>query len=167
MWQYRHTPDVFGIAMGYVQRLDDGNTLIGWGATNPSVTEVRPDGSMALELNLPQGVFSYRAIRYPWPPAIESVAENPETPRTYSLDQNYPNPFNPTTTIRYALLRAGQVTVSVFNTLGQQVAQIVNGQEQAGDHQVVFRGDGLASGPYFYRLSTTDFVQTRKLLLLK
>ena len=66
VWQYRNSPDIYGFAMGYVQRLENGNTLIGWGATNPSVTEVTPDGKVALEMDLPQGIWSYRAYRFPF-----------------------------------------------------------------------------------------------------
>ena len=65
VWQYRNNPDIYGFAMGYVQRLDDGSSLIGWGAANPSVTEVKPDGTVALELSLPQNVWSYRAYKLP------------------------------------------------------------------------------------------------------
>jgi hypothetical protein len=66
VWQFRNTPDNHGFAMGYVQRLDNGNTLIGWGTSNPTLTEVRPDGSKALELTLPRGIYSYRAFQFPW-----------------------------------------------------------------------------------------------------
>jgi hypothetical protein len=64
VWQYRHTPEVFSYAMGNAQRLPNGNTLIGWGAY-PLVTEVRPDGTVAFEMQLPPGVFTYRAFRLP------------------------------------------------------------------------------------------------------
>ena len=96
-----------------------------------------------------------------------SVAEQGRLPREFSLDQNYPNPFNPSTAIRYALPHTSFVTVTVYNTLGQQVAQLVNEQQQAGYHDVVFRGYGLASGVYFYRIQAGDFVASKKLLLLK
>lgn len=83
------------------------------------------------------------------------------------LMQNYPNPFNPTTTIRYALPERTQVTLSVFNTLGQQVAAPVNDTQDAGLHEVRFDGSGLASGVYFYRLSAGGFIQTNKLVILR
>ncbi|HEX7572690.1 MAG TPA: T9SS type A sorting domain-containing protein [Bacteroidota bacterium] len=88
-------------------------------------------------------------------------------PVSFSLDQNYPNPFNPTTTIRYALPARSYVTLSVFNTLGQQMATLVNDTQEAGYHEVRFDGASLASGVYFYRLKAGDFIQTRKLLLLE
>jgi hypothetical protein len=88
-------------------------------------------------------------------------------PSSYTLDQNYPNPFNPSTTIRYGLPHNSFVTVTVYNTLGQQVAQLVNEQQQRGYQDVVLRGDGMASGVYFYTLRAGDFVQTKKLVLMK
>jgi hypothetical protein len=81
--------------------------------------------------------------------------------------QNYPNPFNPSTTIRYDLPHNSFVNLTVYNKLGQQVTKLVNEQQPAGYHDVVFRGDGLASGVYFYRIQAGDFVASKKLLLLK
>jgi aminopeptidase N len=88
-------------------------------------------------------------------------------PSSYRVDQNYPNPFNPSTTIRYGLPHNSFVTVTVYNTLGQQIAQLVNEQQQTGFYDVVFRGDGLPSGVYFYTLRAGGFVQTKKLILMK
>jgi hypothetical protein len=88
-------------------------------------------------------------------------------PASYSLAQNYPNPFNPSTTIRYHLPNLSHVTLAVFNTLGQQVATLVQAQQEAGYHEVKFDGTALASGVYFYRLHARDFVATKQLLLLK
>ena len=90
-----------------------------------------------------------------------------EIPLRSELLQNYPNPFNPSTTIRYTLPHSSFVTLTVYNTLGQQAAQLVNEQQGAGDHETVFRGDGLASGVYFYRLEAGSFTSVKKLLLLR
>jgi photosystem II stability/assembly factor-like uncharacterized protein len=100
-------------------------------------------------------------------PRLTSVEKWITSPPSYILAQNYPNPFNPSTTIHYALPHTSFVTLTVYNALGQQVAQLVNEQQQAGYHDVVFRGDGLASGVYFYRIQAGDFVSVKKLLLLK
>ena len=70
VWQYRTDPDTYGFAMGSVERLANGNTVIGWGSTSPALTEVTPSGDKAEEIRLPDGVFSYRAYRYAWPPSI-------------------------------------------------------------------------------------------------
>ncbi len=66
VWQYRHDPDVYGYALGYVQRFTNGNTLIGWGAASTTLTEVKPDGSTALEMSFPRSFYSYRVYRYPF-----------------------------------------------------------------------------------------------------
>ncbi len=92
-------------------------------------------------------------------------AERP-FPSSFTLLQNYPNPFNPSTTIRFALPQRSHVTLTVFNCLGQQVATLVQGEEEAGYHQVRFDGSGLSTGVYLYRLQAGSYVQTRKLLLL-
>ena len=88
-------------------------------------------------------------------------------PKTYELGQNYPNPFNPNTTIQYALPTRRHVTLTVFNTLGQIVRELVNGDFDAGEHDVQFNGSGFSSGVYLYRMQAGDFVQTRTLILLK
>jgi photosystem II stability/assembly factor-like uncharacterized protein len=91
----------------------------------------------------------------------------PHIVRTYELSQNFPNPFNPSTTIRYGLPQRSQVTLTVFNTLGQQVAVLQNGEQEAGYHEVRLDGSGLSSGVYFYRMQAGSFVQTRKFILLR
>jgi hypothetical protein len=98
---------------------------------------------------------------------IVSVSQPPEFPKAIRLDQNYPNPFNPSTTIRYALPQRSLVTLSVFNTLGQEVATLVQGEYEADFHEVTFDASSLPSGMYFYRLRAGDFVETKKLLVLR
>jgi Carboxypeptidase regulatory-like domain/Secretion system C-terminal sorting domain len=88
-------------------------------------------------------------------------------PSEFGLSQNYPNPFNPRTTIRYEVPQKSRLTLSVYNLLGQQVSILVQGEQEAGHHEVRFDGSNLASGVYFYRLQAGSFVETKKLLLLK
>ena len=90
-------------------------------------------------------------------------------PTAFELAQNYPNPFNPSTTISYHLPSQSYVTLKVYDVLGRDVATLVEGIEQAGNHNVQWSIDNgqLSSGVYFYRLSTTNFVQTRKLVLTR
>jgi len=99
--------------------------------------------------------------------SVGIAPDNRTAPATPFLDQNYPNPFNPSTTIHYGLPQRSRVTLTVFNTLGQQVATLVEGDQEAGYHEVKFDACGLSSGVYFYRLSAGSYVQTRKLLLLR
>ena len=88
-------------------------------------------------------------------------------PALYGLTQNYPNPFNPNTTIRYGLPIASEVNLSIYNLLGEEVALLFNGNMPAGNHQVTWDASSMTSGIYFYRLQAGDFVQTRKMVLLK
>ncbi|MCC6398223.1 MAG: T9SS type A sorting domain-containing protein, partial [Bacteroidetes bacterium] len=85
----------------------------------------------------------------------------------YVLAQNYPNPFNPGTTIRYELPKPSDVRLTIFDMLGRVVSVIVDERREAGVHEVRFDASGLTSGVYLYRLQAGDFVQTRRLLLLK
>ncbi len=99
-------------------------------------------------------------------PTGVSNTEN-TTPVSFGLEQNYPNPFNPTTVIQYQLPASGQVSLKVYNMLGQTVATLVDARENAGAHSVTFDGNNLASGVYFYRLQAGGFSDVKKLLLTK
>jgi uncharacterized protein (DUF1800 family) len=88
-------------------------------------------------------------------------------PTRFELAQNYPNPFNPTTTIRYQLPTATTVKLSVFDMLGRELATLVNARQPAGMYQVNFDARGLASGVYLYRLTTPEFTETKKMMLVK
>lgn len=87
--------------------------------------------------------------------------------KSWSLSQNYPNPFNPKTTINFSLAKPGAVKLTVYNALGEKVKTLVNGELSEGNHNVQFDGNNLASGIYFYKLETTEFTSTMKMILLK
>lgn len=97
----------------------------------------------------------------------KAVEAAPEIPNQFVLDQNYPNPFNPTTVIRYGLPQKSTVTLVVYNILGEVVTELVNGEMEAGYHNVSFNASGLSSGVYFYKIRAGDFLETKKLLLVR
>jgi hypothetical protein len=96
-----------------------------------------------------------------------AVGEEVGIPNNYSLAQNYPNPFNPSTKISFELPKEGFTTLSVFNVLGQKVANLVNKNLQAGSHEFTFDASELNSGVYLYKLESGNFVKTMKMLLIK
>jgi len=103
---------------------------------------------------------------------IEETNSETVTPHAITLFQNYPNPFNATTTIRFQIRQSEQVTVTVFDILGHQISEITNRLYKAGSHQILWdgknqQGQAVASGLYIYRIEAGDFVQGKKMLLLK
>jgi hypothetical protein len=93
-------------------------------------------------------------------------------PKEYALFQNYPNPFNPSTTIKYSIPSNGKREMSntkliVYDILGREVATLINEKQKPGNYEVVFNAQNLASGTYFYRLTSGDFVKTMKFVLIK
>lgn len=101
---------------------------------------------------------------------LGTVGINPigtNLPKNYALGQNYPNPFNPTTKIKFDLPRNSQVRLEVYNNLGQLVKLLYDGYTKAGYYETQFDGSGLSSGMYYYRLSTPEYVETKKMILVK
>lgn len=96
-----------------------------------------------------------------------AIEENNALPTEFKLEQNYPNPFNPTTKIQFAVPQAGSYTLKVYNVLGQEVAELMNKELQAGVHTVNFDATKLASGMYIYRLNGSSVNMTKKMILIK
>jgi spore coat protein A len=94
-------------------------------------------------------------------------AESDEKPTAYALDQNYPNPFNPATQIRFQMPQDGHAKLTIFNTAGQEVAKLVDGDLAAGAHVISWNANNVASGAYFYRLEAGAFSAVKSMLLLK
>ncbi|KAB2923431.1 MAG: T9SS type A sorting domain-containing protein, partial [Bacteroidetes bacterium] len=122
------------------------------------------------------GIIFYNNNRYKFVPrsnadfvgvSLTGVRREQAVATAYGLDQNYPNPFNPATTIRYAIPQAGSVTLKVFNVIGQEVATLVNERQERGVYSVKFDASRLASGLYLYRVTAGDFVQVKKMMLVK
>ena len=105
------------------------------------------------------------ASSVPLPLSASAVAS--DVPKEAKLCQNYPNPFNPSTTIKYELPTISMVTLAVYDLLGREMSVLVNERKNAGVHEVQFDASTLASGVYLYRLQAGDFVQSRKLVVLR
>ena len=102
----------------------------------------------------------------------QSAGKQGTVPADYQLHQNYPNPFNAATTIRYGLPDAGKVIVKVFDVLGREVVTLVGTNKSAGHHQVTWNGKSaqgkdVSSGLYFYRIEANDFIDVKKMVLLR
>jgi hypothetical protein len=93
--------------------------------------------------------------------------ETEKIPASFSLEQNFPNPFNPSTTIQYSLPFSEKVSLKIFNLLGEEVKTLVDEYREAGKHSVQFNANNLASGIYFYKLQAGNFVETKKMILLR
>ena len=117
-------------------------------------------------LGFDERMLMQNAFEYIGP--VVSVAQREGTiPSAFQLEQNYPNPFNPITVVRYQLPVVSSVKLAVYDILGREVAVLVNERRNAGVHEVIFDGSGLSSGVYLYRLRAGDFLQTRKLCLIR
>jgi|TARA_B110000116_G_scaffold194962_1_gene169804 choice-of-anchor B domain-containing protein len=96
-----------------------------------------------------------------------SINENPVIPEKFELKQNYPNPFNPTTQIQYELPQDGNISLIVYNMLGENLIELDKGFKMAGTHKVTFDGSMLPSGIYLYQLRSGDFIRTKKMTFMK
>ena len=96
---------------------------------------------------------------------IDEPIEN--LPSKVSLSQNYPNPFNTSTLIKYELPKQSQVTIDIYDVLGHRISTLEDAVEPAGYHELIWKAEGLSSGVYFYRLQTGEYIETRKMMLIK
>ncbi|MGE5497864.1 MAG: T9SS type A sorting domain-containing protein, partial [Syntrophothermus sp.] len=98
---------------------------------------------------------------------ITDVKDKTKAPEKFALEQNYPNPFNPVTRISYSIAEAGNVKLEVYNLLGNQVAELVNENQPAGNYTAEFNGSSLPSGIYIYKLISNNITLNRKMMLVK
>jgi hypothetical protein len=111
-------------------------------------------------------ILEHTLVWFNAPTAVDDNVE-PGVITDYSLSQNYPNPFNPETKISFSIAKTGNVSLAVYNVVGQKVANLVNGQKAAGKYQITWNANDLASGVYFYRLEVGDYSNTMKMMLLR
>jgi len=120
--------------------------------------------------NVTAGKYSYRLKQIDNDGQFEyskTIEVDLGAPKKFELSQNYPNPFNPVTTIRFNLPEAGNVKLTLFNILGQELKTLVNGFKESGVHTINFDASELNSGMYIYKIEAGNFVQTRKMTLVK
>lgn len=123
-----------------------------------------------MDKNLTEGKYYYRLKQvdfngsFEYSNIVEAVIS---APAKFELSQNYPNPFNPSTKISFSVPQSGNVKLSVYNLLGQEVQNLVNGFVEAGNHTINFDAENLNSGIYLYKLEANGFVQTRKMTMIK
>ncbi len=165
VWEYRNNPLIYSFAMGFTERLPNGNTSVSWGFNGTTYTEVTPSGEKAFEFSLDNLNYSYRVIREGWFVKPLKVFDPPED---YEIISNYPNPFNGSTVIYFNILRQSRVTLEVYDVLGRKVRTLLSNElKQSGEHSVSFNSDGLNSGLYFYAMYLGQRKSIGKMVLVK
>ena len=165
VWEYRNTPDEYAFAMGYVQRLGNGNTLIGWGSTKPDIVEVAPDGTKLMEMTLPAGIYSYRAFRFNWTAPVSVLPAR--LPSGVSLSAGEPNPLRDRTQMRFDLNAGARVSLKVYDVTGREVLTALDGVSfEPGRHPIRVDLSDRTPGLYFCRLTANGYSATRELLLI-
>lgn len=134
-------------------------------------TTVRNYRYIFVDKNLQPGEYKYKLLQIDYngvsTESIEITAVVKFQPTGYSLMQNYPNPFNPSTTIEYSIPSDGNVTLKIYNELGQEVKEKVNEFEKAGVYKINFNAENLASGIYYYRFNAGKYTSVKKMVLLR
>ncbi len=136
----------------------------GYGTTSEEKTYTYVDKSVN------PGIYVYRLKQIDFNGQFEyseAIELEISPPLIFDLEQNYPNPFNPSTKISYSVPKSGYVSLKVYNALGQEVAALVNGIKEAGNHKIDFNASNLNSGIYFYKLEAGDITQVKKMTLIK
>ena len=168
VWSYRNIPDIASDIWGNVQRLQNGNTLVGWGNNEVAATEVDPMGQKVFEMTFPKNVFSYRVFRFPM--NLNSVVSGVRGNAVFTdvdLEQNFPNPFNGSTVISYNIPVMSFVSLMVYDLLGREVTALVHEEQSVGMHRVLFAPRSLPGGIFFYRMRAGNIAKAGKMLYLK
>jgi len=141
--------------------------------SNPWIAEVNQYAGIGKGLALGSdlslyavGMFYYSVLKYSQsiPTGVE---QNSEIPKKFNLDQNYPNPFNPSTKIKYSVPKSSSVTLKVFDILGNEIETLVNEEKPIGTYEITWYAVNLPSGIYFYKLQAGNFIETKKMILMK
>ena len=153
------------------ERSDDWNSI---GFVDGKGTKTESQTYSFVDMNLKEGKYQYRLKQIDFEGTFEysnSIEVEINQPIMFSLEQNYPNPFNPSTNIQYAISSRQLVTLKVYDVLGKEIATLVNEEKPAGSYEVEFKSSvgslQLASGIYYYQLRSGDYLETKKMILLK
>lgn len=166
-------PEASGESGGVIETIDNG---VSWQDVNNGLPTERKMSALANHVTSAASATVYAGMFlnqndgapvYSLDFTTDVEEANSRFPEKYSISQNYPNPFNPTTEIEYRIPETGHVSLRVYDLLGRDVATLVNETKTPGTYEVSWDATGQTSGVYFYRLTTGDFVQTRKLVLLR
>ena len=148
------------------------NNGASWTAVNSGLTNTDVRSLTVSDANLFAGTYCGGVWRCPMSELVALDEASAQKPGSFDLLQNFPNPFNPTTTIKFDLPNSSNVTLKIYNLLGQEERTLVSGNKQAGYHTVIWdgknnQGAAVSSGVYLYRLQTGEYSKTMKLMMLK
>lgn len=143
--------------------VDAGNPSIEFNDPSDAAGAVWP--SLGTEKN-DMGAYG-GPLRFIFPDNVLNVEEDVSNPTGFKLEQNFPNPFNPATKIKFIVNSRQRTTLKVYDSLGKEIAALLNNEIDPGEYEIEFNGTGLASGVYFYRLTAAQYSQTKKFLLMK
>jgi hypothetical protein len=121
----------------------------------------------ALNMNLPSFYIPGLITKLDSTNIVTAVEEDLSIPDEITLSQNYPNPFNPSTTIKFTLPSPGNAIIKIYNALGEEVGVLIDNELTTGTYEFEWNASGLPSGVYFYHLQTEEFVETKKMILMK
>jgi hypothetical protein len=164
VWEFRRSPKVYAPAMGSVQRLSNGNTLIGWGlGSDTMLTEVTADGAIVLAMGLPNAHFSYRVYKFT-DKELSSVVSHE---KNISFENCYPNPSSGSSIIRFSIPERMHIRLSVSDPIGREIRTLFDGISDAGDFSAPFEGKDLPAGLYLCKLVTPSATLGQTLVLIK
>ncbi len=171
MWETATEVNNYGFE---IQKAEANSKTLEWekiGFVNGNGNSNSPKGYEFLDKsNLTTGEYSYRLKQIDNDGTYEYSGEVNVTikaPSGFTLEQNYPNPFNPTTNIKFSLPVSGLVNIKVYNTIGEQVTELMNRQMEAGSYSIPFDATGFANGVYFYKIDVNNFTSVKKMILIK
>jgi hypothetical protein len=153
-----------------IQRSTEGVEFFIVGFINGHGTTTEQQNYSYTDRNLDNGKYYYRLKQVDFNGTYEYsdvVEVEWRAFNSFLLEQNYPNPFNPTTTIGFGIQNKSNVKITILNAIGEEVALVLNEEKESGFYQVEFNAANLPSGVYFYQLRAGDFIQTKKMILLR